>query len=317
MKWKVTYRDKDGKREVSLFDAESRAALFNVLSAKGISAISIADAENIQAYHLGWPTAKVLVWAGVSIGVVAAGTIAIMAMSSKSAKPASAEKAPRKIKIASVRPVNVKTNVQETAETPPLDPSIISVRKTINPFTGEEMMFTNRHKQVKANAGIISRESLAKNKHKPKRKLFKHHSENYICGLMRTPLGMPIVRGRLPKNFDEDFVKSYAEEIKIEPEDTEEDIALKQAMIDFKEEIRDQIANGESVSKMVLESREEQNKLAECRKNLMRTIADLRREGATTEELNEVRKAANVMLDQKGLKRIPEADLPRKGEEEP
>ena len=133
---------------------------------------------------------------------------------------------------------------------------------------------------------------------------------------MRTPLGMPVVRGRLPANFDEDFAKSYAEEIKIEPEDTEEDIAMKQAMIDFKEEVKEQIANGESVSQIVLEAREEQNKLAEYRKNLMRTIADLRREGATREELNEVREAANVMLDNKGLKRIPAADLPRKGEEE-
>ena len=317
MKWKVTYRDKDGKREVSLFDAESRTELFKVLSANGINAISIAETTGASTSHSGLPAAKVFSWAGVVVGVLAAGTIAIMTLTSKSNKSAITGKAPRKIKIASVRPVNVKTNVQEAVETPPLDPSIISVRKTINPFTGEEMMFTNRHKQVKANAGIISRESLANNKHKPKRKLFKHHSENYICGLMRTPLGMPIVRGRLPKNFDEDFVKSYAEEIKIEPEDTEEDIALKQAMIDFKEEIRDQIANGESVSKMVLESREEQNKLAEYRKNLMRTIADLRRDGATKDELNEVRKAANVMLDQKGLKRIPEADLPRKGEEEP
>ena len=176
------------------------------------------------------------------------------------------------------------------------------------------MMFTNRHKKVKANAGIIGRE-FPNNKHKPKRKLFKHFSENYICGLMRTPLGMPIVQGRLPKNFDEDFVKSYSDEIKIDPEDTEEDISLKQAMIEFKEEMKDQIANGASVAKMVLDSRDELNRLAEYRKNLMRTIADLRREGATKEELNDARKAANIMLDEKGIKRIPITDLPRKGED--
>ena len=80
--------------------------------------------------------------------------------------------------------------------------------------------------------------------------------------------------------------------------------------------MKEHIANGESVSQNEIEARDEQNKLAEYRKNLMRTIADLRREGASCEELNEVREAANVMLDNKGLKRIPAADLPRKGEEE-
>lgn len=317
MKWSVTYRAKDGKQAAMLVDAESRETLFKVLADKGINAIRVEAAKNIRnAAVSGAIFGKAFIWGGVAVAIVGLGTYFALSFGSGSDGP-TVETAPKKKRIQDATPTIPTNQTPVQAEPTPIDTSIISVRKTINPFTGEEMMFTNRHKQVKANAGIISRESLANNKHKPKRKLFKHHSENYICGLMRTPLGMPIVRGRLPKNFDEDFVKSYAEEIKIEPEDTEEDIALKQAMIDFKEEIRDQIANGESVSTMVLESREEQNKLAEYRKNLMRTIADLRREGATKDELNEVRKAANVMLDQKGLKRIPEADLPRKGEEEP
>lgn len=300
-----------------LADADSRDALFGVLRDKGINAIRVEAANAAKAAAVSIPFGKIALWGGIALASVAVGTILVLAFGGGDKESSPETKSKKKAKIVSFQPAIVTNTPVQTVEEPPRDPNILSIKKTINPFTGEEMMFTNRHKQVKANAGIISRESLANNKHKPKRKLFKHHSENYICGLMRTPLGMPIVRGRLPKNFDEDFVKSYAEEIKIEPEDTEEDIALKQAMIDFKEEIRDQIANGESVSKMVLESREEQNKLAEYRKNLMRTIADLRREGATKDELNEVRKAANVMLDKKGLKRIPEADLPRKGEEEP
>ena len=221
----------------------------------------------------------------------------------------------KKGRIVETQPAIAKPVLEKKQLEPERDPSILSIKKTINPFTGEEMWFTNRHKQVKANAGIIGQD-FPNNKHKPKRKLFKHHSENYICGIMRTPLGMPIVRGRLPKNFDEDFVKSYAEEIKIELEDTEEDIAYKQAMIDFKEEVKDQIANGASISQIVLEAREEQNKLAEYRKNLMRTIADLRREGATKAELDDARAAANIMLDERGLKKIPETDLPRIGEDE-
>lgn len=299
-----------------LADADSRDTLFGVLRDKGISAIRVEAANDAKVAAVSIPFGKIALWGGIALASVAVGTILVLAFGGGGKESSPETKAKKKAKIVSFQPDIVTNTPVQTVYEPPRDPNILSIKKTINPFTGEEMMFTNRHKQVKANAGVINRDSLKKNKHQPKRKLFKHYSENYICGLMRTPLGVPIVRGRLPSNFDDDFVKSYADEIKIEPEDTDEDVALKQAMIDFKEEIRDLIASGESVSAMVLEAREEQNKLAEYRKNLMRTIADLRRDGATREELNEAREAANIMLDNKGLKRIPEADLPRKGEEE-
>jgi hypothetical protein len=320
MKWIVTYRGKDGKQATMLVDAESRDVVFKTLADKHISAIRVEAAKNVH-HVIGGASAlhgiiKYAIGGAVLAATVATLCVVMMGNGSGGNKGEQKTKPVKKPRIETVKP-NIATNKPaENADELPYDPSIISIKQTINPFTGEEMMFTNRHKQVKANAGIISRDFFKNNKHKPKRKLFKHYSENYICGLMRTPLGMPIVRGRLPKNFDDDFVKSYAEEIKFEPEDTEEDKALKQAMIDFKEEIKDEIANGAPVSKIVLDSREEQNRLAEYRKSLMRVIADLRREGATREELNEAREAANIMLDNNGLKRIPAADLPRKGEEE-
>lgn len=315
MRWRVTYRGKDGKQATILVDTESRETVFKTLAEKHISAIKVEAATSshtpIGALTL-LPIVKYM-FAGIALATTI-GTLCIIMMGTGEDIEEKNVRPTKKARIESIKSSIATNRPVEKVVEQQRDPSIISIKKTINPFTGEEMIFTNRHKQVKANAGIISRD-FPKNKHKPKRKLFKHYSENYICGLMRTPLGMPIVRGRLPKNFDEDFVKSYADEIKIEPEDTEEDVALKQAMIEFKEEIKDQIANGASVSKMVLDSRDEQNRLAEYRKNLMRTISDLRREGATREELNEARKAANIMLDNKGLKRIPAADLPRKGEE--
>ena len=43
MKWRVTYRGKDGQQAEDLFEAGSRGELFKVLSAKGISAVRIAE----------------------------------------------------------------------------------------------------------------------------------------------------------------------------------------------------------------------------------------------------------------------------------
>lgn len=317
MRWRVTYRGNNGKKAIQFFEADSRGSLFDILRNNGIHTIRVELAKDAKAkaVAVAFSLNKAL-WAGVSVASVIVCSVLILVYGWGGGQGDAHTLVVKKRKPPKPNPPIVTNIPPDTIKDPLCDPSIISIKKTINPFTGEEMLFTNRHKQVKANSGIISRDAFLKNKYRPKRKLFKHYSENYICGLMRTPLGMPAVRGRLPNNFDDDFARSYAEEIKIEQEDTEEDIALKQAMIDFKEEVKELIAKGESVSKIVLEAREEQNKLAEYRKNLMRTISDLRKEGATREELNKAREAANIMLDNKGLKRIPDTELPRKGEEE-
>lgn len=316
MKWSVTYRGEDGGLASMLVDANSRDAVFKALAEKRIRAIRVEIARGSRPAIGVPPFPKVI---GYLLGGIAlaggTGIVCALVIGSGRGGGEPGTSLPEKPRVETVITDIATNRPRETAEgETPRDPNIISIRKTVNPFTGEEMLFTNRHKKVKANAGVIGRD-FPNNRYRPKRKLFKHYSENYICGLMRTPLGMPIVRGRLPKNFDEDFAKSYADEIRMEPEDTEEDIALKRAMIDFKEEVRGLIANGASVSQIVLDAREEQNSLAEYRKDMMRTIADLRRGGATREMLNEAREAANIMLDSKGLKRIPAADLPRKGEE--
>lgn len=312
MKWNVIYRSKGGKLGKIVAEAESRREVFKNLADMHISIISVEVTKEVRTISSATFLHKIVRYIICGIVLVAVvGTICTLMKGSGDNNVKQKSETVNKSHITNVKPNIVTNQSMRTVGNLPQNPSIISIKKTINPFTGKAMMFTNRHKQVKANAGIIGR-NFPDNKYRPKRKLFKHYSENYICGIMRTPLGMPIVRGRLPKNFDDDFLKSYADEIKIELGDTEEEIALKQAMINFKNEIKGQIGNGESVLNIVLDSREERNRLAEYRKNLMKTISDLRHEGATKEELNEAREAANMMLDRKGLKRIPIADLPRK-----
>lgn len=217
------------------------------------------------------------------------------------------------IKTALLEEIPTDEYIAHSDEDAKISDNIISVKKTINPFTGEEMFLTNRHHEVRENAGRIGVIN-PNNRYQPKRKLFKHSSENYICGLMRATPGMPVVNGRLPKNFDEDFLASYNDEITIGEEDSEEDIMYKKAMVSFKNQVKSQIDAGASISEIIKNERSEINKLADYRKNLAKILSQMRREGATLEEREETRQAANAMLEQKGLKPI-NADLPRIGEE--
>lgn len=311
MNWQATYRDECGKKKTRKVQADSREEAFKIFEKRNLSIIKISPENNDQTVLVSQKLWKLIVGIVISIIVLALIILICKAIESREgSKPPTEEKTkPSLDKKDKPQGDKDEKQIEATPHDIP-DPSIISIKKTINPFTGEEILFTNRHAQIKANTSVISRD-FGNNKHKPKRLLFKHFSENYICGIMRTAPGTPIVRGRLPKNFDQDFLDSYASDIEIDKEDTDEDIAYKKAMKEFKDEVREEISNGASISQIVFEAREEHNKLAEFRKKVLRTIADLKRENIDKQTLDDAREAANIILQEKGLKPIPE-DLPRK-----
>ena len=45
MNWRVTYRGKDGRLAVEAVEAVSRNDVFNVIAARGISALRVAEAR--------------------------------------------------------------------------------------------------------------------------------------------------------------------------------------------------------------------------------------------------------------------------------
>ena len=177
------------------------------------------------------------------------------------------------------------------------------VRHVKHPVTGADMVVTQKIVKLLPNASRIGT-VYTNNVFKPPKKLYKTFSENYVVGLMRVQNGMPIVGGRLPRNFDEEFKAHLNDPIEILPDDTEEDIRIKERMADVKKEMAKLIAEGASPSELVLNERREMNRLAQMRKNYMKDLAEYRKGGATRQQIEDYVTAANKVLDEYGIKHI-------------
>ena len=111
---------------------------------------------------------------------------------------------------------------------------------------------------------------------------------------------MAVVGTVLPKNFDDDFKASLSEEIKIEDEDTEDDIEIKEMMKSIKVDARKIIEQGGSIRETILEERKYLQKIAEMRHTLQQEVSKMRKAGASEEELQDTVQAANQMMDEYG-----------------
>ncbi len=80
MRWRVTYRGKDGRQADDVFEAESRAELFKVLSGKGISAVRIEEYDGKKRVVRNRPTgknspSKTMIVALAAIAIIAGGAL--------------------------------------------------------------------------------------------------------------------------------------------------------------------------------------------------------------------------------------------------
>ena len=156
----------------------------------------------------------------------------------------------------------------------------------------------------KANPINIDAMTFPDNPIQPKRKLFETHAENYICGLMRTKPGTRIIPTRLPANFDEEFKAHIADPVRIEDGDSEEDIALKEQMHEFKKEAARLIGEGMTPTEIILQERKELNRIADHRAVCAAEIGRLKREGASEQEIEDCINAANSIMEQYGARKF-------------
>ena len=156
----------------------------------------------------------------------------------------------------------------------------------------------------KANPINIDAMKFPDNPIQPKRKLFGTHAENYICGLMRTTPGNRVIMSRLPANFDDEFKAHIADPVNITEEDTEEDIALKKQMHEFKKAAAELIGEGMTPTEIILQERKELNKIADHRAVCAAEIGRLKREGASEQDIEDCINAANAVMEQYGARKF-------------
>ena len=143
---------------------------------------------------------------------------------------------------------------------------------------------------------------VPKNRPVSKTRIFAHKSENAIANLMYTVPGTPTFGRTNFTGYQEDFLKSCDEPIIVEEGDDDFTKQLKIDVREMKITLKDCIDAGENLDQILTETREELKKLAIVRKTVEDQVRKLAsKEGVTEEDLNDLKHAANIMLEAKGI----------------
>lgn len=294
--WTIRYRV-GGKVVSENITADSRSDVFVLTTRRNVSVISCSPAAPAKRRFVSTPA---IVYGCVAIVVIAVITFATILLCRKKPMLVENENIQATARIAEHK---AELPSRESLPNEPQEDLSGRIKHVKHPVTGEDMVITQKVIKLLPNAGIIGK-VYTNNVVKPPKKLFSTYSENYIVGLMRTQPGMPVVQTRLPKNFDEEFKARIADPVEILPDDTQEDIALKNQMHDLKRAMAGMIADGQSPSEIILQERKELNRLATMRTNAMKDLAKLRKDGASREDIQLYVEAANKLMDNYGIKHI-------------
>ena len=298
MTFTVTYREKNGTR--AEIEAANRAECMAACKARGIAPVGVREGRSGRAVGAS-PKRKLFtlrLYLFVAIAAMAAialwwwlggrGTTASPV--EKPAKPAAAkprqDSKPAPKKPASPSPAEAVTNA----------PAAV----TNAPMTRRERMIAKYGKEpitVRPGGKYKNGERLPE-----KRSIFKFASEKEIDRIISAEPGHRII-GRFAKGFlERDFRKSLGAKIEFTEEDTEEDVARKKRMIDVKEQLRQALDRGEKFDEIMEEARSEVNALADFRDNMVKNLVQLKKSGASEQEIEDYYSAANKMLGEKSIK---------------
>ena len=131
---------------------------------------------------------------------------------------------------------------------------------------------------------------------KPEKPVFHHPSEVELDVLLSRKPGERIFGDVNWKAFEKDLPLALAQKIDILPDDTPEVVERKKIVAEAKQELFEAIKAGENPMEILKASRDEVNRLADLRDNLLSKVAELKQEGASEEEIEDAVKAANTML---------------------
>jgi len=308
MQWFVVkYRKPDGTMTEAEFEAADKSALFKLLAEKKISAVnvregrlgkrSVAKKRSSNAHTM------------LARGIVAAVAVVTCALAGMYFIKRDEARGLESVQNQKVKEQVIKDTKQKDA---PQAQDEVAVKEKWTPENDRVHRDAEGHivydKDAplgsKANPINIDAMKFPNNPIQPKRKLFDTRAENYVCGLMRTKPGTRIIPSRLPPNFDEEFKAHIADPVHITDEDTEEDIAYKQQMHEFKKVVAGLIGDGMTPTEIILQERKELNRIADHRAVCAAEIGRLKREGASEQEIADCVEAANKVMEQYGARKF-------------
>lgn len=136
---------------------------------------------------------------------------------------------------------------------------------------------------------------------KSKYSIFENRSDNEIAGILMAKPGEAVVgTKRYDKWFEKQFLKSIETPIKVSPDDEPWQADLKKLVMQARLELKQAHDKGEDIAAIMSESRQQLQDLAKYKQSVKQIYAQNVKECATEQEVADLQKAVNVMLEEKG-----------------
>lgn len=236
-------------------------------------------------------------WIVLGLSAIAAAVVAIVLLRQGEA-PAKdrAEVASKKrnpIKLAS--PSIPAPKPEPKADEKPVDPNArpTKVGEVVN---GYVMLPSGRiHKPT----GVVT--NRVANYGKSKYSIFENRSDNEIAGILMMKPGDALVgTKRYDKWFTQQFLKSIETPIIASEDDEPWQAELKSLVKQARLELKQAYDNGEDIAAIMTESRQQLQDLGKYKQAIRQLYAQNIKECKSEEELGELQKAVNIMLEEKG-----------------
>ena len=301
MDWIITFRNKSGSKDQMSLEAESREAVFKELAKRGIAAIRIEEAKGKAKPRKASPkggskTSVVLkgAIAGVIVVAAAVGAWFFLTQKQETAKPGTETKKPSRI--AEVTPASaapVKAVEPKEEKPKPLPPQRIGETRD-----GKVLLPDGTLHTVK---GVITsgvaRVSLID-------RTFKHDTDCMLAHLLVVEPGEGFVGDSesIYSGFEKEFLKTLDDPIVYDKNDSDYVKELKMGVQALRQELLDARANGESIEKVLIDTRDQLQQLGLYRQELEEQVLRMSEDGMSQQDYNDLITAANQMLEERGSK---------------
>ena len=297
----MTYRAKDGALREECVEAADRAKCVTECRSRGIAPVRIVEggkpgkAGNSGMSGKSGKSGKLWFAIGAALVIVAGGVWWWFGGRGATALPA---EGPEKAKVEKPKGRDGVRHSQggkaeETAKPSTGAPAVkVNVQDVPSPGVA-----TNEVAGVKTN-----RRFRVIRKDAGKKKLFHNIADIYISRVVNSKPGNLVVGTLNYDRFEEQFRKALEQPITFDEDDTPEDVAKKQAVIDTRAELKKMLDRGEDIAKVMREAEAEGRRLWEYRRSLHLEIAKAMKEGKfKADDMQDYVDAANLMLKDKGL----------------
>lgn len=316
MDWEVTYRAKDGKLATEVLEAASKSELFSILAEKGLSAIRVEAAQRKKAkvFSAKKATHKTAVFLILAFLVVAISSAIYLVVRAKRPSNTSDDTEP---KVKQIKPEHSTPVVPKVGNKPQSNES-------------SEVQLTKRERDLKQIRDLYG-DNIPENlkpvvyflEHPPKQvfkvksnlSYFRHPSERKIAGVaFAEPGSYFVVKPEFDEAFNKDFINALVDKIEINEDDSDEVKVGKSAMTELKKEIADICRKeGKTPSEVMNEHASSMFELGLYQRDLEKEIERIHTNPDYTDaDVEDFCKAANELLESKGLPPMPFPDLTRR-----